>query len=454
MKTIFIPVRDGEVSKSVLRSAVLPTLVAHGARVVLFVPLDRQGYYEKEFAGPSVVVRTIPEPTYPRIEEVFSSIFTNSLHTNSIHIKQDQRRASGGSWLAYVGKRFLWSLGKWHIVRRIWRLLYSFVPDRSFDVALKEETPSLVFAANLIANEDARLMKAARRFGVPSVGMPKGWDNLTIKTFLGVHPDTLLVQTELLKKDAERLDMPGDRIQVVGFPKFDVYADRSLIVPREEFFASLGLDPSKKMILYAGAGTDLAPNDEEILAQFVQSVASNDVGMPAQVLVRPHPKYPYRTDVLPPETSEGRRIWMLDRPGTVVGKTKGSFEFDDADIRRLVNSLAHCDLLIHTASTLGIEAAIFDKPVISIAFDGAQKLSPELSVARYYGYEHLSRVVATGGMRLAYTVVDLLEFTRIYLAHPSKDHDKRLRLVEENAFNIDGRAGERIADVLLKTCRI
>lgn len=447
MPTIFITLRDGEVSKNILQSDIFP-LLAQQAHVVLLVPKNKFDFFHTQFGSKRISVEVFPPTPYERLEEAFADIFLYSLHTESIPIKIEHSFHSGGSKIGRAIKYTLWTFGAFYPYRLFVRLLYRLMPDSSLDALFAHYRPTLVFAANLTSMEDARLIKTARRYGTRSVGMPKGWDNLTLKTFLPTFPDRLLVQNELMQADAISLDYPARAIEVVGFPKFDVYADSSVILPREEFVRSLGLDPRKKLIVYAGAGDQLAPHDEEILADFLQAIDAGElVGRP-QVVVRPHPKYVYNTERIPP-----RDFWVLDRPGKVLGGKQAEFEFDKSDVVHLANTLYHCDLLIHTASTLGIEAAIYNKPSITLAYDGHATLPAALSTARYYAYTHMRRVIDTGGMRVARNFEELLNSTREYLTNPQLDREARETIVRENAFMIDGKAGDRTAQALLALCR-
>lgn len=442
-KIIFVTIRDGEVAKNILLSGVYPSLKDH-ARIVIFVPQRKIAYFQKKFAASNFYVEAIPPASFPGIEEAFSDLFLYSLHTKSIWTKIENSYFSGGSRAGRTIKKMLWFFGQWYFFRWFWRVIYRLIPDHSFDQLFAVYHPDLIFAANLIANEDARLLKTARRWGVKSVGMPKGWDNLTLKTFLSVFPDWLLVQTKSMKDDARSLDYPENHIAVVGFPKFDVYTRRELLIPREEFLKRIGLDPAKKTILYAGAGDQLAPYDEEIVRDLLAAVTAGKLTVPLQLILRPHPKYRYRKEIIPPSVE-----WVYDRPGTIVGAGEDDFEFEEKDIAHLMNSLAHCDLLVHTASTLGIEAAIFDKPSITIAFDGFQKVHPAVSVTRYYDYVHYQRVLATGGMKVAKSFEDLLRFINEYLLNPQLDREGRKKMAEENTYRIDGKAGERVASFIL-----
>lgn len=432
---------DGEVSKSILQTDVFPILKKH-VQLVLIVPPHRVRYYRDQL-GPDITVVVMSKPRSARKDEAWSDVFLYGVPTESIRVKIEHSYLSGGSLFGKWIKLLLWQLGAWYPYRAFLRRLYMIDPDNSLDDLFAAHPPDLVFAANLTSMDDARLLKAARKRGIRTVGMPKGWDNLTLKTFLPVFPDHLMVQTRLMREDAERLDYPSNRISVVGFPKFDVYHESSLLVPREDFMRKFDFDPKRPLILYAGAGNQLAPYDEEILADFLEAIEKGTIDTSPQVLVRPHPKYVYHAEKIPE-----RPFWALDRPGSLVGNTS-DFEFSKDDVVHLMNSLYHANVLIHTASTLGVEAAIFDTPTITIAYDGHAKLPEGLSVARYYRYDHLRRVLATEGTRVVHSFNELVEAVSAALNDPSAGKSGRERLVAENAHIVDGEAGTRVAEVIL-----
>lgn len=442
-KTVWITISDGEVSKSILQSDVFARLKER-ARLVLLVNPTKVAHYTKLVGAEDVHIEAMPKPRSAFLEEAWADVFLYSLHTKSIRVKIEHSYRSGGSFIGRCVKIALWHLGRFRPYRSICRMLYAFAKDNAFDPLFETHKPDVVFAANLTSNDDARLLKSARDRGIPTIGMPKGWDNLTLKTFLPVFPDRLLVQTELMKKDAERLDYPSDSIQVVGFPKFDIYADRAKVISRNVFMEKLGLDPARHLILYAGAGDQLAPHDEDILADLVQTIDTEVIPGKPQILVRPHPKYKYRDEVIPKHD-----FWVLDRPGTRTA-VNSDFEFNETDVLHLMHSLIHADVVIHTASTLGIEAAIFDKPAITLAYDGHSKVDSAISTSRYYRYDHLQRALATGGMRIAYSLDELLDHLKEYLEDPSRDRDERAVMARENAFKIDGKAGARVATAIVE----
>ena len=99
-----------------------------------------------------------------------------------------------------------------------------------------------------------------------------------------------------------------------------------------------------------------------------------------------------------------------------------------------------------------MQAAIFGKPTVGIAFE-VKKQPLSKSPTQYYQTEHYAKAVATGGMRLAKSEEELVGAINAYLADPSLDRQARKRLVESQCWRMDGKAGERIAKIVLDTAK-
>ena len=65
--------------------------------------------------------------------------------------------------------------------------------------------PDVVFATNVYGEEDVLLMKSASIHGVKTIGMVLSWDNNTSKHLMRVVPNVLLVQNEIIKDEAIKI---------------------------------------------------------------------------------------------------------------------------------------------------------------------------------------------------------------------------------------------------------
>jgi CDP-glycerol glycerophosphotransferase (TagB/SpsB family) len=104
-------------------------------------------------------------------------------------------------------------------------------------------------------------------------------------------------------------------------------------------------------------------------------------------------------------------------------------------------------------STLAIDAALCDTPVIGVAFDGLHQLPYSRSIRRAYDYTHYKPLVDTGGLRLVESEEEMIELVNRYLADPELDHDGRATIVREQAWKVDGRSGERVARLIAASAR-
>ena len=68
--------------------------------------------------------------------------------------------------------------------------------------------------------------------------------------------------------------------------------------------------------------------------------------------------------------------------------------------RRFVSAIAYCDACINIVSTMTLDAAILDRPIVGIEFS-REPSSPQEIMYSEYGADHYRPVVESGGLRLA-----------------------------------------------------
>jgi hypothetical protein len=91
----------------------------------------------------------------------------------------------------------------------------------------------------------------------------------------------------------------------------------------------------------------------------------------------------------------------------------------------------HADLNINLASTMTLDFAIHDKPVVNVAFDVAEPPPHGLPLwDYYYQFEHYQPVIQLGAARIARSRAELAEHVNAYLANPALDREGRQKFVE------------------------
>ena len=129
----------------------------------------------------------------------------------------------------------------------------------------------------------------------------------------------------------------------------------------------------------------------------------------------------------------------VESAGRSVGKV---VEMSYQDLLNLKHSLKYSDLNINYASTISIEACIFDKPVINIGFIDRFKLA--------YEFNHYRPIYESGAVRLAKTDDELADLINIYLEKPVLDREARDGVVKKYIGFTDGLSYKRSVETLEK----
>jgi hypothetical protein len=295
--------------------------------------------------------------------------------------------------------------------------------------------------------QDAALLHSAVRRRIPVVAAVLSWDNLSSRGIINPQPDKLLVWSDHMKKEAIRLQgIPEYRVVETGAPLYDVFANPQRFGSRTENLTDLGLNPGRRVIFYGTNHAGYFENEVEVVRQVAEWVEGDALDEPCQLWVRLHPQAvsgPYKVAAEPYRRLASDRVKIEFPP---VRESKLAWELPDNDIEHLVRLLRDADVVINTGSTLSIDAAIFDRPVICISYDPGGDLPYGRSVRRYYDSTHMSHVVRAGAVQLARSSEDLRRQTIAYLKRPNVDREGRRRIVAQQFGRIDGRSAERVVD--------
>lgn len=455
MKTIFLSVYDGDTEKNVLRSGTFELLKKSGHRIVLLIRgADRIDYYKKAFETELVAIELLPHATTAS-ERLWYFVGWNTLPTRAAEIRRRMYLARGWPYSRYLFGRVLGFLGRFRLWREFLRLVYTMIPDNYAAELFNTYKPDVLFAPGMFSPEDCRLLKQAKKRGVKTIATAKSWDVLTTKAFTRVQADRLLVFNEFNRREAIALgDYAPERVTVTGFPQFDVYAHPEAFSSQDDFYARIGADPEKHVVLIAVPGDWKTPHTREIMAELDRRIEAGRFPVPLQILARFHPKYP--------DASEGMQLkhFIFNRPGTHFSEKReftidvgvsGSFSwtFTDMDIRHLADSMKYSDIVINTESTLTLDASANDTPVILIGYDGDAKLPYWDQVARVYEREHYTHVTDTGAAVLVKSHDELEAAITRFLTDREYKRSEREQLKRDMLFKIDGRAAERVSGAVL-----
>lgn len=439
MKTIFITCFHAHISRNVLHAGVLKRLLESGARVVVLVPTAKKDFFTAAFAGLAVVVEGVAIPE-KRLEP-FVMLFAFGLFNIQNRVVRDWKRKKPGMYYAAVLINH--TLARIPLTRTWLRSVASrYLVTTALDDLLATYEPDLVVTTDSFFREDRAICITAKRYGIRTVGIIRSWDNATTKGVFLCNPDLITVPTEVLKEELTEIHrVPADRITVTGWPHYDSVGSAPH-VPRETFYASLGLDPTRKTILFGPGGEILYQHDRQVLEMLKRLVDTNAFAVPVQFLVRFPPG-----DVLDASPVEGHPHFIIDKPGTNVTGRKKESEMTPEDNAHLEDSLYHSDIVLTLVSTLVIDGSVFDRPVVVLGFDVPGATAQ--SVTSFSVRLHFRKILGSGLLSVPKNEQAFVETINAYLHDPGLNHEKRDTLVKRYAYALDGKSAERMAEAIL-----
>lgn len=454
IKTIFISIFQGVEAKNILRTPILETLLKdENVRIILFTDSkDRAEHYQKEYKNDRLIYEVISARSFSAIDSFLSKLKFTLLKTGTTDLERMMLREEGRGLLwHWVGKVLNTVLAR-PSVRKIVRMLdLAFVRDKTYKTYFDRYAPDLIFLAFLFDEKEVHMLREAKKRGIKSIGLINSWDHVTSRCMLRLLPDMFVVYNHMVKQELIRYqDADVKCIYVGGIAQYDEYASY-VPKPREEFFADIKADPKKKLMIYASMGKAFSSSEWTVIDMLYGLNAAGAFGNDLQILVRFQPN-----DFVDQAELTLRPHLLYDYPGTRFTKSRGvgvDWDMDKKEVQHLSDTLHYADMLASYASSISIDAALFDLPVINIGFTTGKFEVLRESPMQYYRTEHYKKAVATGGIRLVSSVPEFCVWVKKYLENSSLDHAGRRKLVETQCVFEDGKSGERIGTFLLQQMR-
>jgi len=362
--------------------------------------------------------------------------------------------ATEAIWEKYQIRPFYQRAGGW-LVKRLIRVmdanrLYDWLStldlrmnrDSRFVALLREKRVAVFFATHATSYWEEALLRSAMSAGIPRVYMVLSWDHLSSKVLLHKNFGRILVWNRHTREEllATYPSYRPDQIHVVGIPQYDPFLEK----PKhtyESWCAQYGLDPKRRTILFSTMPQVRHNQQHVIIEQLLQAIVAGQVASDYQVLIKCHPfdnfdgyekllgRYPVA--LRPTQLARGQSIdeWL---PAV-------------SEIEESRDCLYFCAMDINIFSTVTIEAAFFDKPVIHIAYDPLPIDPGRIPCHEYYNWEHFKHIVQKDASILVRSTEELLAAIRTYSADPTHKREGRRRVVEEYIGDGLGKGAREVA---------
>ncbi len=352
-------------------------------------------------------------------------------------------------WAQRLGRRLAvaWPGGLDFALRDEQRLFRAATNSSEVWRRLRALRADAVFSITPFLQDEEMSVRVCVEEGMPSCAAILSFDNLTTRSRIPIRFGRYLLwnrhnAAQLLRGYPET---ELSQVRIVGSPQFDFYWNEEYFLPESEWRKRMNLPLGRPVILFGGGHFTCAPHEPVFLRQLDAAIESGEIPGRPIILFRRHPVDP--VDRWEPVLRETRHT-MYDEPWSPGRQVLGHTNVRNDDIVKLASTLRHCAVHVNVASTLCVDGAILDRPLVGPAYDDSPGGKYHRSAYECYQQEHFLPILESGGLAVARSREQLLDAVCDALVDPGRLRPGRSRIVSEICTYADGRCTQRVADEL------
>lgn len=329
---------------------------------------------------------------------------------------------------------------------KIEKLLLSYPRSDEAEERLRQLQPNAIVSTGPFQFEQPAIFSAARKLGIPTLAYIPSWDNVTTKNRMLFKYDGYVVWSEQTKKELREVypHTKNQPVYVVGAPQYDIFKQDKFYQSREEFCTQQNLNPELPIIVYA-IGSPNFLKEHHGAIDLAERVFRGELGK-VQLLVRPHPIHD-NAELRDSFEKFAPHIRLQQSPN--AGKILTKRSQDEEQIIEWVNTFRHADVVVNLSSTVTIDAAIFNRPVVNLDFDPQPGQSDqELIKDINHKWNHFQPIAESGGVWLVNNLDEMVGAVKNYLKNPNLHQAERRWMTHYVCGCLDGKCGERMAQAI------
>lgn len=402
MKILLI-VPDGVAVRNYLYSGFIAELENKGAQVMLYHQISEAAIKEVETIQHNLtLIRKIPtfieRPKARILRE--SLAYARLLHNKKI-LKNNTIMAfwnkNQKGWKQKGLYRLCELLGyvfskSYNVI--LWlEVLYEKVISKSSVIDLIEEDfnkfdPDFVLNLHQRAPSSAPVIIVAQKRKIKTATVIFSWDNVPKARLISKYL-IYFVWSDIMKVELNTLypEINIEKIKIVGTPQFEFYFQEELLKAKIDFFKEYGLNPNKKTICFS-ANDQTSPYEQIYLEDLGEELSKIEEIERPQILFR---KCPVDNSDRFEAVLEKYKAFMFSiNPDWRLENNK-KYSFVGVypaynDLRLLVNTVKHSDIVINFGSTMAHDFAVYQKPCLYLKYNPV--LNSEYDVNDVYQFQH------------------------------------------------------------------
>jgi hypothetical protein len=470
-KRIFIIADHGLALIYFLQSDIVSTFLNAGVEVVLFTDDEACQAIRERFQRPGLIfegLRLEQCKRYFQSVRPFTQRCLQMLRWTGGSKRINVTAMDGNYHLMAIGfsgpgryalpflRGLIWLMRRSRLLRKvIVRAQDIFTPNIYTDLFEKYQ-PDMVISRTPGWRMDRYILREAAARGIRTVATIVGWDNPSSYNLSGARMDFVTCWSEIQKEELVLgSDWDPKRVNIAGIPAYDGYFLRSWLIPHDEYFRQHGLDPQRKLLSYACSFETLHPNFPN-MAAIIDLVNNDELAEPCQLLIRFHPNH-----FIAGSRFEGERRRVAEYVRNMphihivepVSLGGGLGHYSGEDMPEKASMMAWSDVFLTVYSTMVVETAIHDRPIISVTIDtpGGWNMKDvySLPLTAIGDWPTHQRFRQSGAGRVAASKEQVRELVNFYLKNPTADSEKRRKFIQDECTFTDGSAGRRTGEYLL-----
>jgi len=294
--------------------------------------------------------------------------------------------------------------------------------------------------------KDQILMYSYKKLGIPVVALVHSWDNLPARGLLSVLPDRMLVWNEYMVNDAVKYhNMPEEKIDVVGVPQFEMYRSKQKSIDINSYRESMNIPDDTVIITYTASAERVFPDEPLFIEALLKNVIGGSFGNAILIL---RLQESVRTSLYRSLYENTDLPIRLDIPDVGFAANTISGTINIRGIDNFISLIKASDVVINLASTITLDAVLFDKPVICPKFNMSIPSNDWNAAHRWYSSSHFIHITESGAVSMPENMHALVMDVQGYLENPALKSKERQQLREKMIPELP--TGELITEAIKK----
>ncbi|HSM26143.1 MAG TPA: hypothetical protein VK856_14860 [Anaerolineaceae bacterium] len=470
-KSIFIVADHGLAIVYFLQSDVVKTLLSKGIEIVFITDDALVDQIEKKFGEPGIKfeglrinqAKKYSEQEKPTLQYWLHHLrrfgASKKINTAALdsQIPQVEFEAKGKRKLLLpIIRLILFLMRQSKIFRKyIFKKQLEFSPTIYSDLFEKYK-PQLVVASSPGWRFDRYILREAKKYKIPTAAVVVGWDNPSSYSIPGAPIDWINCWSEVQKQELiDGSDWDPGQIFIGGIPTYDGYYKRSWLMSKDDYYKLHNLDKSRKLISYACSFVTFSPNIQNIKT-LVDLIENDHLDFPAQLLIRLHPNHFLDDPHFKEEQEEIRSLAKENQFIHMVEPVPLGGElgyYSGEDMPEKTSMMAYSDVFTTVYSTMVVEAAIHNRPIISICIDvpggwnDPNKYSLSLREIGEWPTHQRFRVAEAG--QVVFDKESLKVALNIALSNIDFQVENRRKFIDQEITFTDAGSGVHVANFLI-----